>query len=133
MFSLSVVDRGSSANLAMYQVGKIAWRLQLGSAFIPAVPLLIGIYFCPGNSTNNGTATMTYSEQNPRAGISKSIDTLMLSGLSDGCVTHLFRLLAISITYTRKCASRRLCSETEIFRRFISKVVKSISATEVDI
>jgi hypothetical protein len=28
-------------------VGKIAWRLQVGSAFIPAVPLLIGIYFCP--------------------------------------------------------------------------------------
>ncbi|KAF6226064.1 hypothetical protein HO133_008928 [Letharia lupina] len=38
---------GSSANLAVYQVGKIAWRLQLGSAFIPAVPLLIGIYLCP--------------------------------------------------------------------------------------
>lgn len=38
---------GSSANLAMYQVGKNAWRLQLGSAFIPTVPLLIGIYFCP--------------------------------------------------------------------------------------
>ena len=27
--------------------GHIAWRLQFGSAFIPAVPLLIGIYFCP--------------------------------------------------------------------------------------
>ncbi|KAL9046433.1 MAG: hypothetical protein Q9214_000729 [Letrouitia sp. 1 TL-2023] len=38
---------GFSANLAMYQIGAIAWRLQLGSAFIPAVPLLIGIYFCP--------------------------------------------------------------------------------------
>lgn len=35
------------ANLAVYQVGPIAWRLQLGSAFIPAVPLLVGIYFCP--------------------------------------------------------------------------------------
>jgi MFS family permease len=30
---------GTSANLAVYQVGEIAWRLQLGSAFIPAVPL----------------------------------------------------------------------------------------------
>lgn len=38
---------GSSANLAMFQIKNIAWRLQLGSAFIPAVPLLIGIYFCP--------------------------------------------------------------------------------------
>lgn len=27
--------------------GKIAWRLQLGSAFIPAVPLAVGILFCP--------------------------------------------------------------------------------------
>lgn len=38
---------GFCANLAMYSVGKLAWRLQLGSAFIPAVPLVIGIYFCP--------------------------------------------------------------------------------------
>ncbi|KAL1412168.1 hypothetical protein Q8F55_003177 [Vanrija albida] len=38
---------GFSANLAVYNVGKIAWRLQLGSAFIPAVPLLLGVYFCP--------------------------------------------------------------------------------------
>jgi MFS family permease len=39
---------GFAANLAVYQVGKIAWRLQFGSAFIPAVPLVLGIYFCPG-------------------------------------------------------------------------------------
>ncbi|KAK6513518.1 hypothetical protein TWF281_005141 [Arthrobotrys megalospora] len=38
---------GTCANLAVVDTGKIAWRLQLGSAFIPAVPLLIGIYFCP--------------------------------------------------------------------------------------
>ncbi|KAF7190881.1 putative polyol transporter 6 [Pseudocercospora fuligena] len=38
---------GFSANLAVHKVGADAWRLQLGSAFIPAVPLLIGIYFCP--------------------------------------------------------------------------------------
>lgn len=38
---------GFCANLAVYNVGPIAWRLQLGSAFIPAVPLLIGVYFCP--------------------------------------------------------------------------------------
>ena len=30
---------GFSANLAVYKVGAIAWRLQLGSAFIPAIPL----------------------------------------------------------------------------------------------
>lgn len=38
---------GTSANLAVKDVGKIAWRLQLGSAFIPAVPLVLGIFFCP--------------------------------------------------------------------------------------
>lgn len=38
---------GFSANLVVVNVGAIAWRLQLGSAFIPAVPLLIGIYFVP--------------------------------------------------------------------------------------
>ena len=38
---------GFCANLAVYNVGKIAWRLQLGSAFIPAVPLVIGVFFCP--------------------------------------------------------------------------------------
>ncbi|KAF3163826.1 hypothetical protein TWF225_001997 [Orbilia oligospora] len=38
---------GTCANLAVVDTGKIAWRLQLGSAFIPAVPLLLGIYFCP--------------------------------------------------------------------------------------
>jgi len=39
---------GFCANLALFQVGRIAWRLELGSAFLPAVPLVIGVYFCPG-------------------------------------------------------------------------------------
>ncbi|KAF8063601.1 hypothetical protein FPV67DRAFT_1672617 [Lyophyllum atratum] len=38
---------GFSANLILFQVGPIAWRLQLGSAFLPAVPLTLGIFFCP--------------------------------------------------------------------------------------
>ncbi|KIW44562.1 uncharacterized protein PV06_03022 [Exophiala oligosperma] len=38
---------GTCANLAIKDTGHIAWRLQLGSAFIPAVPLVIGIFFCP--------------------------------------------------------------------------------------
>lgn len=37
---------GFSANLAIFK-SSISWRLQLGSACIPAVPLLIGIYCCP--------------------------------------------------------------------------------------
>ncbi|EON61729.1 hypothetical protein W97_00945 [Coniosporium apollinis CBS 100218] len=38
---------GFCANLAVYDAGEITWRLQIGSAFIPAVPLCIGIFFCP--------------------------------------------------------------------------------------
>ncbi|MCJ1383903.1 hypothetical protein MMC17_007017 [Xylographa soralifera] len=39
---------GFSANLAIFQTGEnIAWRLQIGSAFIPVIPLFIGLYFCP--------------------------------------------------------------------------------------
>jgi len=38
---------GFAANVVVENSGKIAWRLQLGSAFIPAVPLAIGIFFCP--------------------------------------------------------------------------------------
>jgi MFS family permease len=38
---------GFTANLAVVNTGDIAWRLQFGAAFIPAVPLLIGIYFAP--------------------------------------------------------------------------------------
>ena len=38
---------GLCANLALHDVGDISWRLELGSAFIPAIPLLIGVYFCP--------------------------------------------------------------------------------------
>ena len=38
---------GFCANAIVKDTGKIAWRLQLGSAFIPAVPLALGIFFCP--------------------------------------------------------------------------------------
>lgn len=38
---------GFTANLAVVDTGEIAWRLQLGSACIPAIPLLLGIYFTP--------------------------------------------------------------------------------------
>ncbi|KAJ4322469.1 hypothetical protein N0V84_004825 [Fusarium piperis] len=38
---------GFCANVILKDVGKIAWRLELGSAFIPAFILAAGIYFCP--------------------------------------------------------------------------------------
>ncbi|KAB8337295.1 hypothetical protein FH972_021596 [Carpinus fangiana] len=39
---------GFCANLAVKDTGAISWRLQIGSAFIPAVPLVALIFFCPG-------------------------------------------------------------------------------------
>ncbi|KAL4810310.1 hypothetical protein BDV18DRAFT_55872 [Aspergillus unguis] len=39
---------GTSANLVVKDMGdNLAWRLQMGSAFIPAVPLVLGVYLCP--------------------------------------------------------------------------------------
>ncbi|GMF68794.1 unnamed protein product [Aspergillus oryzae] len=38
---------GTSANLAVKDTGAISWRLQLGSAFIPALPLTLGVFLCP--------------------------------------------------------------------------------------
>ena len=38
---------GTCANLAVGKTGSISWRLQFGSAFIPAVPIVLGIWFCP--------------------------------------------------------------------------------------
>lgn len=38
---------GFAANVIVKDTGAIAWRLQLGSAFIPSLILMIGIFFCP--------------------------------------------------------------------------------------
>lgn len=38
---------GTAFNLAVFRVPDINWRLMLGAPFIPAVPLLFGVYFCP--------------------------------------------------------------------------------------
>jgi MFS family permease len=38
---------GFCANVIVKDTGRIAWRLQLGSAFIPSFILACGIFFCP--------------------------------------------------------------------------------------
>ncbi|OAL45338.1 putative facilitated glucose transporter [Pyrenochaeta sp. DS3sAY3a] len=38
---------GFCANVIVKDTGDISWRLQLGSAFIPSLVLMIGVYFCP--------------------------------------------------------------------------------------
>lgn len=39
---------GFCSNLAFYNIGPLAWRFQLAAAFVPAIPILIFIWFCPG-------------------------------------------------------------------------------------
>lgn len=47
--SADLCFRGFSANLVVYNTaGELPWRLQLGSAVIPAIPLVFGVYACPG-------------------------------------------------------------------------------------
>lgn len=69
------ISSGATANLALYQVGPLAWRLQLGSACIPAIPLLVGIYMCPGMSRRHAKVWggQTDNAQNRLDGISKRI------------------------------------------------------------
>ncbi|KAF2179396.1 hypothetical protein K469DRAFT_641239 [Zopfia rhizophila CBS 207.26] len=38
---------GQCSNLIFFRVGKLAWRFQLAAAFVPAVPIVILIWFCP--------------------------------------------------------------------------------------
>ncbi|KAL4755371.1 hypothetical protein BDW72DRAFT_200030 [Aspergillus terricola var. indicus] len=38
---------GTTANLIVKDMGDLAWRMQMGSAFIPAIPLVLGVYMCP--------------------------------------------------------------------------------------
>ena len=38
---------GTAFNLAVWGTGDINWRLMIGAPFIPAVPLVLLIYFCP--------------------------------------------------------------------------------------
>ncbi|KAG6023009.1 hypothetical protein E4U41_002112 [Claviceps citrina] len=38
---------GFAANVIVKDTGKIAWRLQFGSAFLPSLILMMGIFFCP--------------------------------------------------------------------------------------
>lgn len=41
------ITLGFLANIIVKDTGTIAWRLQLGSAFIPSFFLAAGIFFCP--------------------------------------------------------------------------------------
>ncbi|TEA20590.1 putative polyol transporter 1 [Colletotrichum sidae] len=38
---------GFCSNLIWYRIGQLAWRFQLASAFAPAIPVLIFVWYCP--------------------------------------------------------------------------------------
>ncbi|OAA65817.1 Sugar/inositol transporter [Niveomyces insectorum RCEF 264] len=38
---------GLSVNLMFFQIGRLAWRFQLASAFVPAIPVVFLVWFCP--------------------------------------------------------------------------------------
>lgn len=69
---------GTCANLAVKDTGSISWRLQFGSALLPALPLLIGIYFCPGKLVfPSHRNTPLIDLQSRHVGTSKRGDTSM--------------------------------------------------------
>ncbi|GJN71393.1 sugar porter (SP) family MFS transporter [Purpureocillium lilacinum] len=47
MWTAFGIMMGTAFNLAVYAVPNINWRLMLGAPFLPAVPLLSLIFFCP--------------------------------------------------------------------------------------
>ncbi|KAL2867758.1 uncharacterized protein BJX67DRAFT_77210 [Aspergillus lucknowensis] len=47
LWVVSGIFLGLAANVIVKDTGRIAWRLQLGSAFIPSFILGLGIWFCP--------------------------------------------------------------------------------------
>lgn len=85
---------GNSANLAVHNTGSISWRLQLGSAFIPAVPLLFGIFFCPEVCVHCGPRLlflnlMYYSRPD---GFLAKVGTATPITRCSACVTALYKL-----------------------------------------
>lgn len=42
------IGSGFCSNLVFYRIGPLAWRFQLSAAFVPAIPVLIFVWFCPG-------------------------------------------------------------------------------------
>ena len=110
--------RGFSANLALYQTGKIAWRLQLGSAFIPAVPLIIGIYCCPGKLHYDKIGMGAYVAKNRLVGISRNIATKTRSTHSGAFAIHLFKQPAISTISMPRYGLKRSCLVMETYRRW---------------
>ena len=103
---------GYSANLAVAHVGKNAWRLQLGSAMIPAIPLILFVYLCPESPrwymSRFPKSLLVCVSANTRS--QKRVDTPMHSSLSCGSVKARCKRLGTCTTSTRNLKSRRISS-----------------------
>lgn len=102
---------GFCANLAVAKVGKIAWRLQLGSAMIPAIPLILFIFLCPESprwcmSKSSFPSTRIQIDMRQR-----KIDTSRPSSHCSSFETTQSKPLGISTTSIANLSSRRRSSE----------------------
>lgn len=55
-----------AANAILRNCGDITWRLQIGSSFLPAVPLALLIFFCKSESCPTDHASDTIGPESPR-------------------------------------------------------------------
>lgn len=79
---------GYCCNLIFYRVGKLAWRFQLASAFAPAIPVVIFVWFCPGMTTINLSPDLSFQEY-------KLTITYRIASVADekGTVCRLFQVI----------------------------------------
>lgn len=103
---------GFCANLAVKDTGDISWRLQLGSAFIPAVPLWVGVYFCPEVSPlflarPGWVVSVLTSNLSPHVGTLRRDDTRRHTHPSSDFVTLNYRRRVTCTTSSLKSRSSR--------------------------
>lgn len=111
---------GFSANIAVVNAGAITWRLQLGSAVIPAIPLLILIYFCPESMS---------PQSSPGAwSILSGTYSLRMFQVRDGCSKRVGTALHIAHFYD---SATHRSSPLEIFSISIFNSRKKKSATRI--
>ncbi len=101
---------GFSSNLIFMNIGRLAWRFQLGAAFAPAIPVLILIWYCPGMRLSISAENFAdFTSKNPHVGFSKSTASKIHMLLSAACVTPKSKLREICTTRTTSSLSRRKC------------------------
>jgi len=104
---------GFSSNLVFMDIGPLAWRFQICASFVPAVPVVCLIWFCPGQSATclRRFIYANQNEQNPPDGSSKSIASNNRISLSAVFEIPRSRPLVISSMHTTSSSSSKKSSE----------------------